>query len=64
MEKLKKILSNSYWVIPGNELSDIEISFLKSFFRIKKDFLIDEDTLIEKKYYILEKKSKFLGLTI
>jgi hypothetical protein len=62
MKKLKEILKNNYWIIPENYFSEIEVAFLKNFFKIKRDFSIDEETLIEKRFLILEKKEKYLGI--
>jgi hypothetical protein len=62
MKNYQELLKSNFWIIPDGLLPECELDFLKEFFYIKKDFSIDENTLEERKFYILEKKEKFLGL--
>jgi hypothetical protein len=60
MKNYLELLKNNFWIIPDGVIAEWEINFLKEFFNIKKDFTIDENTLEEKKFFILEKKEKYL----
>jgi len=62
MKKLREMLRENYLIIPQEKLklSNFELSFLKEFFYISEDEFFDEYRETFKKFFILEKKEKFL----
>jgi len=61
MERVRGLLKGNFWLIDVEKakLSTTEIDFLSYFFDINLDYFYDEESLEEKKFLILRKKSKF-----
>ena len=61
MDKVLDLLKGSYWMLDLSKikLKEFEIDFLKIFFDIKVDHVIDD--MKERSFLILRKKSKFIS---
>jgi len=59
--RIIELLKGSFWIIDANKLSELELDFLKEFFDIKIDYVINDMTFEEKSFLILRKKSKFIS---
>jgi hypothetical protein len=62
MDKVLNLLQGNFWIVNLErcKLSQFEIDFLKIFFDIKLDIIVDDNDFKERKFLILKKKSKFL----
>ncbi len=62
MDRIMGLLRGSFWKIDLGrfKLSQMEVDFLKEFFDIKVDKVVDDILIEEKVYLILQKKNKFI----
>jgi hypothetical protein len=63
LQKVMDLLKGSYWKLDLSrvKLSEIEVDFLKAFFDVTVERLIDDLTGQEFSYLVLRKKFKFIS---
>ncbi len=63
MMREKVLLQGNFWILPVSRASGLDFSFLSEFFEVSLEEVFDEEKECIRKFLILKKKRKFLGLT-
>ena len=63
MERVYELLRGSYWKLDLScvRFTNLELDFLKEFFDITVDRVVDDLSIEERAYLVLRKKQKYLS---
>jgi len=63
LERVHELLKGSFWMLDLSrvKLSRLELDFLKVFFDVAVDRLVDDLNYQERSFIVLKKKSKFIS---
>ncbi len=63
MMRERELLQGSFWILPWAGGKDLDMAFLSEFFEVSLEEVFDEEKGNYKRFLVLQKKRKFLGLT-